>query len=61
MNIPHQLGVQAIAAGFTIVYALLLSYIILKVVDKLLGLRVDAESEEDGLDITDHGEVGYDI
>lgn len=61
MNIPHQLGVQGIAAGFTIVYALLLSYIILKVVDKLLGLRVDAESEEDGLDITDHGEVGYDI
>ncbi len=61
MNIPHQLGVQAFASVFTIVYAVVLSYIILKIVDKLLGLRVNEEEEEEGLDITDHGEVGYDL
>jgi ammonium transporter, Amt family len=61
MNIARQLGVQAFASVFTIVYALVLSYIILKVVDKLLGLRVNEEEEEEGLDITDHGEVGYDL
>ena len=61
INIPRQLGVQAMASAFTIVYTLVISYIILKVVDKLLGLRVDADGEEEGLDITDHGEVGYDL
>lgn len=61
LSIFHQLGVQAFASVFTIVYALVLSYLILKVVDKLVGLRIDAEGEEVGLDISEHGEVGYDL
>ncbi len=35
------------------------SYILLKLIDLLIGLRVRAESEQRGLDITDHGEDGY--
>ena len=61
LNMARQLGVQALAALFTVVYALVLSYGILKAVDRLLGLRVKPEAEEEGLDITDHGEVGYDL
>jgi len=61
LNIARQLGVQAMASAFTIVYALVLSWGILKLVDVLVGLRVSADAEEVGLDITDHGEVGYDL
>jgi Amt family ammonium transporter len=61
MNVLRQLGVQSLACLFTIVYSLVLSYGILKVVDALLGLRVSPEAEEEGLDIREHGEVGYDL
>ncbi|MBT6074554.1 MAG: ammonium transporter, partial [Gammaproteobacteria bacterium] len=37
------------------------SYIILKVIDKTMGLRVSEEQESDGLDITLHGERGYNL
>ena len=61
MNILRQVGVQSFASFFTIIYALILSYLILKFVDKVIGLRIDADSEEVGLDISEHGEVGYDL
>lgn len=61
LNVLRQLGVQAFASLFTIFYALFVSYLILKCVDKMVGLRIDTEGEEVGLDITEHGEVGYDL
>ena len=42
-----------------IVLAVVGTYIILKVVDFVLGVRVSAEEEEQGLDVTQHGEEGY--
>lgn len=50
---------QVLGAGVTIVYAFVVSMILLYVVDLVVGLRVDSESEETGLDVSLHGEGGY--
>ena len=47
---------QAIGVGIVIVYDAVVSFIILKILDAVLGLRVDEDDERDGLDITLHGE-----
>jgi Amt family ammonium transporter len=44
---------------FTVAFAGIASFIILKLVDKLVGLRVDVEDEDAGLDLTQHGERAY--
>lgn len=59
LDIGAQLGVQVYGGIFAIVYTAIVSYIVLKVVDMLVGLRVDEDEERQGLDITDHGEEGY--
>ncbi|HSG31327.1 MAG TPA: ammonium transporter [Thermodesulfobacteriota bacterium] len=56
-----QFGIQAFGAVFTIIYTAIFSYIILKVIDMVIGLRVDDESELQGLDLAEHGESGYDL
>jgi Amt family ammonium transporter len=57
---PHQLFVQAVGAGSAILYSLVLTYIILKVVGVVTGgLRVEQEDEIQGLDLSQHSEVGY--
>jgi Amt family ammonium transporter len=55
-----QLKVQVIAVVATIIYTAIVSYIILKLIDVISGLRVTDEVEANGLDLGDHGEVGYD-
>ncbi|MBJ7257459.1 MAG: ammonium transporter, partial [Akkermansiaceae bacterium] len=35
------------------------SYVLLKIIDKVIGLRVSEQQENQGLDISDHGESGY--
>jgi Amt family ammonium transporter len=57
----HQFFVQAIGAGAAIVYSLVLSVVILKVVDIIVRLRVSGEEEQQGLDITQHSEIGYSL
>jgi Amt family ammonium transporter len=47
---------QAVGVGFTIAYCAILTYIILKVVDLAIGLRVAEDEEREGLDISQHGE-----
>jgi Amt family ammonium transporter len=37
------------------------TFVILKICDALIGVRVDAEAEESGLDITQHGDEGYSL
>ncbi len=57
---PHQFVVQAIGAGAAILYSLVLTTVILKVVGWVTGgLRVEQEDEIQGLDLSQHSEVGY--
>lgn len=60
-SIAQQFGVQVIGVLSTLVYTAVLTYIILKVLDVTLGLRVDEEQETIGLDISEHEERGYDL
>lgn len=55
----HQLGNQALAVLFTAVFAGGISFILFKIVDATVGLRVDIEDESIGLDLTQHGERAY--
>jgi Amt family ammonium transporter len=50
---------QVTAVAITIVFSIVATMIILKVVDIAMGLRISPEGETRGLDITDHGEEGY--
>ena len=50
---------QVVGAGVTIVYAFVASLVLLKIVDMVVGLRVDPDTEIAGLDVQIHGESGY--
>lgn len=51
-----QLTTQLIGVGATVVYGFIVTFIILKVLDMVIGLRVSEEEEREGLDVTQHGE-----
>jgi Amt family ammonium transporter len=53
------LTTQIIAVVATIAYAGIVTFILLKVLDKTIGLRVDAKDEEAGMDISVHAEEAY--
>jgi len=61
LAIGSQVGVQLTAALITAVWAGVASYVLLKFVDAVVGLRVDEEEESRGLDIALHDEVGYNL
>jgi ammonium transporter, Amt family len=54
---PHQVLVQLYGIGCTVIYDAIVSLILLKAIDLVLGLRVDSDSEREGLDLNLHGEV----
>jgi ammonium transporter, Amt family len=54
---PHQVIVQLYGVTVTVVYDVIVSLILLKLVDLTIGLRVDAEIEREGLDLALHGEA----
>jgi Amt family ammonium transporter len=54
-----QLGVQALGILATIAWCGLVTWVLLKVLDATLGLRVSEEQEREGLDLAQHGEHGY--
>ncbi len=56
---PEQLGYQALSVVVAGAYSFVVTFVILKVVDLVIGLRVPAEDEEIGLDLSQHGERGY--
>jgi len=56
-----QFGVQLLGILAVVVWSVLVSYIIIKVVGAMVGLRVDEEDEVEGLDLVAHGERGYDL
>jgi Amt family ammonium transporter len=55
------MGHQAAAVGVTWVIAIVGSFILLKLTDAIVGLRVTEADEFDGLDLTQHGESGYNL
>ena len=56
---PGQVLTQIIAVGATIAYAVVATWVIVKLVDVVLGIRVPAREEEVGLDLAVHGEAAY--
>ncbi|MCH1522014.1 MAG: ammonium transporter [Arenicellales bacterium] len=50
---------QIVAAGITIGYCAVATFILLKILDAVMGLRVSQEGEVRGLDMNEHGEEGY--
>jgi len=56
---PGQLGAQALAVVVTLAYSLVVTLLILRVLDLVLGLRVSEEDEKLGLDLSQHGERAY--
>ncbi len=56
---PAQLGYQALSLVMAGTYSFVVTFAILKLVDLVIGLRVDTEAEEIGLDLSQHGERGY--
>ena len=61
MTMGGQVGIQVIGVTGTIVYCGIASFGILKVVDAVVGLRVDEEEETLGLDLSLHDERGYNL
>ena len=53
----NQFLIQVLDAGACIVYAFVVTYILAKIVDRVMGLRVDEKEEYVGLDISQHGET----
>jgi len=59
--ISDQLQIQFTAVVATAAYTAIATFIILKLVDLVTGLRVDSQTETQGLDLESHGEKGYDL
>lgn len=57
----HQFGTQLLGVTVTVVWCVIATWTILKVIDKTIGLRVTNEVETEGLDISQHEEKGYNL
>jgi Amt family ammonium transporter len=58
---PGQLGVQALAVLVTLIFSFVVSWVLLKLIDATMGLRVTTEDEVAGLDLAEHQEAGYSL
>ena len=58
---PGQLGIQAIAVAASIIYSAVMTFVILKLIDVFVGLRVPESEEVLGLDASQHREAAYQI
>jgi Amt family ammonium transporter len=56
---PAQFFIQLKAVLVTVVYSFIVTFVLLKVVDAVLGLKVSEQEERIGLDLTQHREAGY--
>jgi Amt family ammonium transporter len=54
-----QIGKQLVAVGATLAYSFVVTFVLLKVLDMVMGLRVSEEDENAGLDASQHGERAY--
>ncbi len=60
-NVALQLWIQFKGVLFTVVYTAIITFVILKVIDVVMGLRVSEEDETVGLDLSLHNERGYNL
>ncbi len=58
-GIAAQTWIQIQAVAITIVWSAVISFLLYKIVDMVVGLRVDNDTERQGLDLTSHGEQAY--
>ncbi len=56
-----QVGIQLVAAISAVVYSFVVSFVLVKVIDMTWGFCLDARSENEGLDRSEHGEIGFDL
>lgn len=56
---PAQVGVQALSVLVAWIYSFAVTWVLLKLLDRVMGLRASEEDESLGLDLSQHGEVGY--
>jgi Amt family ammonium transporter len=61
MTMGGQVWVQFIGVIATFVYCAIMSWILFKLIDAVIGLRVSSDQETEGLDIVLHDEVGYNL
>ncbi len=61
MTIGTQVWAQLLSIIVTVVWSGVLSFIILKIVDATVGLRVEEDEERQGLDLSQHNERGYNL
>lgn len=61
VSMVSQVGIQLVGIVATIVYCGVVSFIILKVLDNVIGLRVSEQDEQEGLDLVLHDEQGYNL
>ena len=57
----NQLMIQLLGIALIFVWTAVLTWIILKIISHITGLRVDDETESQGLDLMSHGERGYNM
>lgn len=60
-GISEQLVIQATGVVSVAVYTAVISFILFKVIDAVVGLRVSEDEETEGLDLNQHNERGYDL
>ncbi len=53
------LGKQIVAVAATLVWSFVISFVLAKIIDAMIGLRVPPDDEEQGLDLTQHAETAY--
>jgi len=61
LTIGAQVGKQFVGVAATLIYTAIVSFVLLKIVDGIIGLRVAEEDETEGLDIALHDERGYNL
>src|SRR3569832_1537163 len=61
LNIASQVWTQVMGVSVTVIYCAVVTFVILKVIDAIIGLRVSDELETEGLDLAQHDERGYNL
>jgi Amt family ammonium transporter len=61
VTMASQFGVQFTGVAVTLVWSAVASFILVKITQALVGLRVRQDVETQGLDLTTHGEAGYNL
>ena len=58
---PSLFGTQVVAVAATWAYSIGVTFILLKILDATMGLRVEESQEDEGLDVSQHGESAYEL